>query len=121
LLIFGLGWHWALLQTVAWSGMLIRYSRVETFQSALSKTFDGKHPCALCKVVQQGRSEEQNQDPQTPQTSKLDFAILPVSGIDPAPLDFPRIEPAVQIAERRVESPPKPRPRDGSLLRVSQA
>lgn len=36
--------------------------------SALSKTFDGQHPCALCKLVRQGRAEERKQGALVPLT-----------------------------------------------------
>lgn len=56
-----LGGHWAALQTVAWAGMLAKYARGETLVVAIEKTFDGDHPCGLCKVVKTGRDEEQKQ------------------------------------------------------------
>lgn len=56
-----LGGHWVVLQTAAWVGMTVEYAKTETLPEALSKTFDGKHPCKLCVAVKQGRSEEQNQ------------------------------------------------------------
>ena len=50
-LFVSLGGHLALLQTVAWGNMLVRFSRTESFAEAAKKTFDGKHPCPLCKLV----------------------------------------------------------------------
>jgi hypothetical protein len=46
-----LGGHWAILQTAAWVGMVIEYSANDGVQVALSKTFDGEHPCELCKSI----------------------------------------------------------------------
>ena len=54
-----LGGHWAALQSFAWARMIGQYARQESLASAISKTFDGRHPCALCLVVQQGRQQEQ--------------------------------------------------------------
>ena len=45
------GLHWAALQSVAWVGMLINYSRAGSLTSAVEKTFDGTHPCPLCKAI----------------------------------------------------------------------
>jgi hypothetical protein len=45
------GGHWGMLQVVAWTGMLIDYSRDATFAEAWDKTFSGEHPCAICKTV----------------------------------------------------------------------
>ena len=61
-LVLTLGLHWALLQTVAWTGMVINYSQANPFPEAVSMTFDGEHPCRLCKVIKQGRTEEQRQE-----------------------------------------------------------
>ena len=54
MLIFSVGFHWALLQTAAWGYMALRFSLSDSVGQALAKTFDGKHPCALCKIVKQG-------------------------------------------------------------------
>jgi hypothetical protein len=56
------GGHWAVLQSIAWAGMLIDYSRTDSLAGAVSKTFDGKHPCPLCRKIQEGRKQE----PRTP-------------------------------------------------------
>ena len=39
------GGHWAMLQSVAWAGMVKDFSRTGTIAEAVTKTFDGKHPC----------------------------------------------------------------------------
>ena len=53
--------HWLVLQSVAWARMLSHYARQESLASAFSKTFDGRHPCALCWGIQQGRQQEQGE------------------------------------------------------------
>ena len=58
LLTLSLGLHWALLQSVAWAGMVVRYSQEDSLSTALAKTFDGRHSCKLCRIVQEGRSAE---------------------------------------------------------------
>jgi hypothetical protein len=62
LLIVSVGGHWAFLQSVAWVTMVINYSKDAPLSVAVEKTFDGKHPCHLCKVVKQGKETEQKQD-----------------------------------------------------------
>jgi hypothetical protein len=62
------GGHWAVLQTIAWGQMLREYSQGSTIAEAVSKTFDGNHPCALCCKVKQGRQREEK----VPATTKLD-------------------------------------------------
>lgn len=57
-LLLASGAHWVLLQGVAWTQMLVDYSRTESVTSAVAKTFDGKHPCRLCdRVVKESNSE----------------------------------------------------------------
>jgi hypothetical protein len=55
-----LGLQWAALQGIAWTGMLISFSQEGSLIEAMEKTFDGAHPCALCKVVEEGEKQDQN-------------------------------------------------------------
>lgn len=45
--------HLPALQVVAWGGMLIRYSQEAPLREAVSKTFDGEHPCELCLAIRE--------------------------------------------------------------------
>jgi len=56
------GLHWAALQTLAWSQMLVSFSRQATISDAVKMTFDGHHPCSLCQVVKKGQSEQKKND-----------------------------------------------------------
>jgi hypothetical protein len=53
------GGHWAVLQSVAWAGMVVEYSQKAGLQEGVSQTFDGDHPCPLCLKVQTAKKEEQ--------------------------------------------------------------
>lgn len=70
-LVATIGAHWALLQTVAWTSMIIRYSCHTSLTEAVDMTFDGKHPCCLCKFIQKNRAAEKkrHQDESVPQLS----------------------------------------------------
>lgn len=112
-LVLTLGLHWALLQTMAWTGMIISYSRDASLSEAVSKTFDGQHPCCMCKAIKQARAEEKHQ--QQKQESKPDGKIklalpeIAFSLISPASeADLPSVD---QWATARSYAPPKPRPR----------
>jgi hypothetical protein len=61
-LFFAIGGHWALLQTVAWASMIVDYSRDGALTQAVEKTFDGQHPCSICKVIAKSRQSEKKQD-----------------------------------------------------------
>ena len=74
-LVIMLGAHWTLLQTVAWTTMLADNLQSTSFQAALVKTFDGKHPCDLCKAIATGKKSEKKSE-FTAQMQKLEFPPL---------------------------------------------
>ena len=53
------GGHWALFQTGAWVGMIVQYSQRDGLTAGLTQTFDGDHPCSMCKAIQDGKKQEQ--------------------------------------------------------------
>ena len=57
-LIISMGGHWALLQTIAWGNMLVDFSSQSSISEAVEKTFDGEHPCEMCKSISKGRESE---------------------------------------------------------------
>jgi hypothetical protein len=59
MLMVSIGMHWALLQSIAWASMLARYSQQGySVSTALAQTFDGKHPCKICRVTESGRKAQ---------------------------------------------------------------
>jgi hypothetical protein len=59
-LMFSIGGHWLVLQSVAWTTMFAaNLSNHASASEALSQTFDGEHPCSLCQVVKAGKASEQ--------------------------------------------------------------
>ena len=71
-LIFSIGLHWPILQSVAWLNMLVSYSEQDGFEQAVVKTFDGKHPCKLCHFVESGKKAERKEAKHI-SLKKLDF------------------------------------------------
>lgn len=55
------GGHWAVLQSIAWARMISQYAQQESLGGALAKTFDGNHPCPMCRAIQQGQQQERQQ------------------------------------------------------------
>lgn len=49
-----LGLQWAVIQGIAWTSMLVSYSKSDGIVLAVAKTFDGQHPCPLCEAVEEG-------------------------------------------------------------------
>jgi hypothetical protein len=43
--------HLPAMQVVAWTGMLITYNREAELSQAVAMTFDGEHPCEMCKAI----------------------------------------------------------------------
>jgi hypothetical protein len=70
-----LGAHWTLLQTVAWTTMLADNLRSNSFQVAAEKTFDGNHPCDICKAIAAGKQSEKKTEFSF-QSQKLEFPPL---------------------------------------------
>ena len=60
-----LGGPWATLQSVAWTSMLLRYTQTApTLAAAFAETFNGEHPCDLCRTIQKEKGAEKNRLPQ---------------------------------------------------------
>lgn len=99
-----LGLQWAVLQGIAWTGMLISFSRDGSLVEAVAKTFDGEHPCPLCKAVDKGQKQDQEKSVQVPM-KKLDAVLVQgFQVIAPAPVRI-TYAPLTQQGERRVIPP----------------
>jgi hypothetical protein len=105
--------HWALLQTVAWTTMLAGNLESCSFHDAVARTFDGQHPCPLCKAIAAAKKSEQKNQINF-EKQKLDFPPVPGSMVLIAP---PRIEiPSPDIFAASIpHKPPTPPPR-GSFV-----
>lgn len=55
------GGHWAVLQSLAWADMLAQNLQTESVSAAITKTFDGQHPCKMCKQIAAGKKAEKKQ------------------------------------------------------------
>jgi hypothetical protein len=56
------GGQWAMLQSAAWAGMLVSNLRSQSLSCAVSQTFDGDHPCPLCRAIETGKKSEKKSD-----------------------------------------------------------
>jgi hypothetical protein len=106
-----LGFHWAFLQSVAWTGMLISWSHTTSFSDALKLTFDGKHPCKLCKFVDEGKKSEKKQEVQTP-TAKIECSMPGSNVISFQPVPHVYVANTELVFVSRSLSPPTPPPRE---------
>jgi hypothetical protein len=55
--------------------MIVDYSKQDSICHAIAKTFDGAHPCSLCRVVNAGKNSEKKSDLQSP-TPKIDMICV---------------------------------------------
>ena len=110
------GGHWTTLQTIAWTRMIIDYSRHAPLSVAIALTFDGRHPCILCLNVQQGRQQEQSEDSKLPwlrpeQSPELFCHARRAPVVAPPQSSRPAVPFVPRLHADFVESPPSPPPR----------
>lgn len=103
--------QWIVLQSVAWVGMIVSYSQKASLKMALAETFDGKHPCCLCKAIAAAKKSEQKNE-YTLQLQKLEFPPAPGNFVLVAPVQF-QLLPAANDAFSKslAHKPPTPPPR----------
>ncbi|MCW1922606.1 hypothetical protein OKA05_08575 [Luteolibacter arcticus] len=74
------GGPYALVQTYAWAGMLVSYSKEDGLLKGAKETFSGEKPCALCcKIAEAKKSEGQSKELPASPTVKLLKEMLPSS------------------------------------------
>jgi hypothetical protein len=112
-LVLSLGLHWTVLQSAAWVGMVVAYSKDASIGEALEKTFDGEHPCPLCKIVETGSKSDNENDKQTAfsKIKKIDLMLATIEAlVVPAP-EVPDYLPHTQQPVSRKYAPAVPPPR----------
>lgn len=109
-LCLSIGSYWALLQSVAWAGMLVENSRHFSLSEAVARTFDGEHPCDLCKRVQQSKKESEPKQ-NAPAAKKFDLRVVTSGCVLFPPCDFEVQRAGSERAQARIDAPPSPPPR----------
>jgi len=104
------GTHWAVLQTVAWTGMLASNLRSGSLTEAMEKTFDGKHPCCLCKQIAAGKKSEKKTEFSL-QLKRVEFVSATPEFVFSAPAHFWRLGTADDFSKSVSYTPPTPPPR----------
>ncbi|SKA85992.1 hypothetical protein SAMN02745166_01232 [Prosthecobacter debontii] len=105
-----LGLQWTMLQGIAWTGMLITFASEGSLMEAVSKTFDGEHPCPLCKAVEAGQKHDQQKSADAPKKKMEAILVFAIQTVAPASKieAFPQF---IQQGERRAMMPPRQPPR----------
>jgi len=112
-LVLTTGAHWAALQTVAWTTMLANNLCTQSVSEAVSNTFDGAHPCPLCKAIAAAKKSQKKSDAVAP-LLKMEFPPAPekFAFISPEPISAFSL---VNIsADSSSSKPPVPPPRSVS-------
>jgi len=114
MLVLTTGLHWAALQTVAWSTMLADNLRTESMTEAMTRTFDGMHPCCLCKAIAAAK-KSQKQTEATSATAKFEFPPVAAGLALFPPSQFVLLPDATFHAALLSSEPVVPPPRDCSV------
>lgn len=106
------GGHWAVLQSVAWTGMILSYSKEAGLPAAIEKTFSNRAPCKLCKAISAGKQKEGRTQTIASDAKKIDQLSGPRGSSAPLPpatgFSYPP-NPSV-AAKARSTAPPTPVP-----------
>lgn len=92
--------------------MIVNYSERAPLKVALKETFDGKHPCCLCKTIAAAKKSEKKNE-YTLQLKRLEFPPTPEKLTLIGPSRFELLPWAGNAcAESLTQKPPTPPPRD---------
>jgi hypothetical protein len=97
------------LQSVAWTTMILRSSQQVSLAQAVSQALDGNHACNLCKKINAAQHSQKKEMPRVPDRPDLICSTQPFQ-IPFSYRYFQYTESAVRIHER-VQPPQVPPPR----------
>jgi hypothetical protein len=113
------GGPYALMQGVAWAGMLVNYSKTDGLAKAAVDTFSGEKPCELCCKITEAKQEDARQNksdsPELTALANLRHEMLPAEDLRLKPpfsdeLPFARTLPPVLSPGIGHDAPPSPPP-----------
>ena len=110
-LVLTTGLHWAALQTVAWSAMLANHLRTQSVAESVTQTFDGRHPCCLCKAIAAAKQTEKK-DAGAGQSLKFEFPLYGETVVLIPPAACAQVPPANAFAASLRSKPSMPPPRN---------
>jgi hypothetical protein len=108
--VFSCGGPWYALQCVAWINMLHDYAQVVPFSQAVSMTFSGQYPCAICKAIAEKKNSEQQKTFAFQKYDKKFFPPVALTIAPPMESTSPYRD-DVTLLRSRTETPPTPPPR----------
>lgn len=105
-----MGTHWLALQSVAWTAMLAENLHTTSWEHAIKCTFDGKHPCCLCREIARARQSEKKSDVSL-ELRKLDYSHTSFEFVFCAPTDFYEMRDPNDAATSLKRAPAVPPPK----------
>jgi hypothetical protein len=105
------GTHWLALQSVAWTAMLAENLQSNSWQHAVERTFDGKHPCCLCRQIAAAKQSEKKSDVQI-EIKKLDYSYAHFEFVFCPPAHYYEISVLDDAAASLTRAPFVPPPRE---------
>jgi hypothetical protein len=98
------------LQSLAWTTMLAKNLRTASVSEAVGRTFDGEHPCALCKNIAKSKKAEKKSD-LPPEFKKFEFSFSPSTFLFTPPSIFHKVHVVDAASDALTHAPPTPPPR----------
>ncbi len=108
--VFSCGGQWYVLQSIAWVKMLHDYSQMVPFTEAVSMTFSGQYPCAICKAIAEKKQSENDKICSLEKFEKKFFPPVSITLVRPTAVSFQYTD-YLNSLQARSEAPPTPPPR----------
>jgi hypothetical protein len=112
-----IGGHWAVLQGIAWSRMVVDYTgHTRSLVTGVERTFSGNYPCPMCCKIAAER-QKQEKSPQILEAAKKPSDFIPSSTtavVPPCASDFSYFSGEALLSPQCILGPPLPVPRQGN-------
>lgn len=105
------GTHWMVFQSIAWTTMLADNLQTTSLSQAIARTFDGKHPCCLCKEIAKSKQSEKKTDLQV-ELKRLDFSYSNFGFVLYPPSEFRELRPGNETGLLLAHAPAVPPPKE---------
>jgi hypothetical protein len=105
------GGHWAVLQSFAYTRMLIEFAEQDSLCMAVKKAFDERYACSLCPKIRDGLNSEHKMPSRLSEVQQPEFLLQSSALIFFAP---GLVAEVAFVSSRHIDfsnAPPKPPPR----------
>gem|GEM_PF-1215542 len=69
------GGHWAVLQSIAYTRMLVEFAQQDSLCTAVKKAFDDRYACSLCPKIRDGCESERKAPSKLGETQQPEFLV----------------------------------------------